>query len=614
MTQTITIEQKDNQVYEVKSPDKSIVINPQCKSEKVIVDGPSKVNIITIPPSSPGPRGRSLFWEDLTPSQKAEITPTVSVGQTTTLPAGSDASVIDSGTDKDHILDFAIPRGNQGEQGEAATIQVAGTITVNPDTPASVINEGTPNDARLVFHIPRGQTGSQGEQGIQGPKGDKGDQGIQGPQGLTGPKGDKGDQGIQGPKGDTGLQGPQGIQGPQGPQGPAGEDGVVQDVLVSYDQGQTWQSAMVGNTAKIITGTGGGGGGEMNTIEVIQKNGTNLPIVNKTVNVTVPTTTSQLTNDSGFVTNANIPQSDWNETDSSSKAYIQNKPTLVTPGTTNPYTGVVSAERADNAGYATEAGQADHVYIGNIGNAFELWGLEWGASPSGTPSSVAGLVRRTGQVVNNIPEYVFDNTAYAPASSVPTATSDLTNDSGYITLNDVPAQVNADWNSNSGASQILNKPTIPAAQVNSDWNASSGVARILNKPTIPAAGIPIGGTAGQILSKTSTSDYDVSWVNPSVASGGLVIFDLVKSPRESRASFTIPSVYPVGTECLIEYYKSYTSGATYVVNASDGQTWWWLKQSGGLVTYEEIQSSYVTVASTSGSGSLRFLIRVVRVS
>ena len=34
---------------------------------------------------------------------------------------------------------------------------------------------------------------------------------------------------------------------------------------------------------------------------------------------------------------------------------------------------------------------------------------------------------------------------------------------------------------------LSNKPTIPAAQVNSDWNAESGVAMILNKPTIPAA-------------------------------------------------------------------------------------------------------------------------------
>ena len=66
------------------------------------------------------------------------------------------------------------------------------------------------------------------------------------------------------------------------------------------------------------------------------------------------------------------------------------------------------------------------------------------------------------------------------------------------------AQVNSDWNANSGVAQILNKPnlsqvatsgsyndlsdkpSIPAAQVNSDWNANSGVAQILNKPNLAA--------------------------------------------------------------------------------------------------------------------------------
>ncbi len=44
--------------------------------------------------------------------------------------------------------------------------------------------------------------------------------------------------------------------------------------------------------------------------------------------------------------------------------------------------------------------------------------------------------------------------------------------------------VNADWNSSSGLSQILNKPIIPAAQVNSDWNSVSGLSQILNKPSL----------------------------------------------------------------------------------------------------------------------------------
>lgn len=45
-------------------------------------------------------------------------------------------------------------------------------------------------------------------------------------------------------------------------------------------------------------------GGEPNVINVVQKNGVALQVNNKTVNVTVPTKTSDLTNDSGYVTNA----------------------------------------------------------------------------------------------------------------------------------------------------------------------------------------------------------------------------------------------------------------------------------------------------------------------
>lgn len=46
---------------------------------------------------------------------------------------------------------------------------------------------------------------------------------------FVAPQGPKGDTGAQGPKGDTGAQGPQGIQGPQGPEGPAGPQGPKGD-------------------------------------------------------------------------------------------------------------------------------------------------------------------------------------------------------------------------------------------------------------------------------------------------------------------------------------------------------------------------------------------------
>lgn len=52
-----------------------------------------------------------------------------------------------------------------------------------------------------------------------------------GPQGPQGPQGVKGDTGAQGPKGDTGPQGPQGPEGPQGPQGPKGDTGTIPEAL-----------------------------------------------------------------------------------------------------------------------------------------------------------------------------------------------------------------------------------------------------------------------------------------------------------------------------------------------------------------------------------------------
>lgn len=63
------------------------------------------------------------------------------------------------------------------------------------------------------------------------------------------------------------------------------------------------------------------------------------------------------------------------------------------------------------------------------------------------------------------------------------------------------AQVQSDWNSNSGLSQILNKPTIPSAQVQSDWGATSGISQILNKPIIPSAQVNADWNATDGISK-----------------------------------------------------------------------------------------------------------------
>lgn len=110
-----------------------------------------------------------------------------------------------------------------------------------------------------------GRDGEQGPPGIQGPAGPVGPTGEQGPQGPVGPAGPTGPTGEQGP------QGPRGLQGEQGERGPKGEKGDTYTLT------------------------------ENDKAEIASKVG-------------VPTKTSDLTNDSYFVVDANYIHTDNNFT------------------------------------------------------------------------------------------------------------------------------------------------------------------------------------------------------------------------------------------------------------------------------------------------------------
>jgi hypothetical protein len=104
---------------------------------------------------------------------------------------------------------------------------------------------------------------------------------------------------------------------------------------------------------------------------------------------------------------------------------------------------------------------------------------------------------------------------FATTGAIPTKVSQLTNDSGYLTT-----QVRADWNATSGAGVINNKPTIPTktsqltndsgfltTQQQADWSASSGVTAIKNKPTIPTKTSQLANDSGFLTSHQSLAGY-----------------------------------------------------------------------------------------------------------
>ena len=82
------------------------------------------------------------------------------------------------------------PTGGSGSS--TVSVKVNSTTTGEAGTNASVVNSGTDENVKLDFTIPRGA------------KGEKGDKGDTGQQGETGPQGETGATGPQGPKGDPG--------------------------------------------------------------------------------------------------------------------------------------------------------------------------------------------------------------------------------------------------------------------------------------------------------------------------------------------------------------------------------------------------------------------------
>ena len=97
------------------------------------------------------------------------VRPTVTIGQTTTGAEGTEALVTNTGTERDAILNFIIPRGNTGDAaGFATPTAVANTLAPGSQATASVVASGAATSKlfEFTFGIPQGIQGIQGIQGF----------------------------------------------------------------------------------------------------------------------------------------------------------------------------------------------------------------------------------------------------------------------------------------------------------------------------------------------------------------------------------------------------------------------------------------------------------------
>ena len=170
----------------------------------------------------------------------------------------------------------------------------------------------------------KGEKGDTGAIGPQGPKGDTGQQGPKGEKGDTGPQGLQGIQGVQGPQGERGPAGADGATGLQGPKGAKGDPGTPgkdghSPVVTATKSGKTTTISVDGTAIATVedgvAGAPGKNGADGHTpvkgtdywtasdkAEVVAEAEAAIDLTSYAKKTEVPTKTSQLTNDSGFLT------------------------------------------------------------------------------------------------------------------------------------------------------------------------------------------------------------------------------------------------------------------------------------------------------------------------
>ena len=216
----------------------------------------------------------------------------------------------------------------------------------------------------------------------------------------------------------------------------------------------------------------------------------------------IPTKTSDLTNDSDFVSDANYihtdnnfttalknklngiatgaevnVQSDWNITDTSSDAFIKNKPAIPTK----------TSDITNDSGFITSAA---------------------------VPTKTSDLTNDSGFItnqVNNLANYYTQSEVNGMfnALSVPTKTSDLTNDSGFLTSIPIASASTLGGVKIGNGINVAADGTISAAiSASLDWND------ITNKPTGVSYWTNDAGyiTSADIPTKTSDLDNDSGFV------------------------------------------------------------------------------------------------------
>lgn len=201
---------------------------------------------------------------------------------------------------------------------------------------------------------------------------------------------------------------------------------------------------------------------------------------------------------------------------------------------------------------------------------------------AGNPSGfITGITSQ--QVINALGFTPYNSTN--PNGYLTTITNThVTNALGFVPIN--PNGTAQQYISGNG--QKITFPTIPAEQVNSDWNSATGKSQILNKPTIVTytAGTGIAINSGVISATTpATPTYTYNYTARPINSTAFQI----SSSKEAIVTYSV--THTVALTLLIA-----SGGSTvFLETSANGTTGWQIISSAG---YSETLGIGVSVNKT----------------
>lgn len=367
---------------------------------------------------------------------------------------------------------------------------------------------------------------------------------------------------------------------------------------------------------------------QVNKIEVVKVNNTALDILNKSINISVPTKLSELSNDSGFITKdisnlTNYYTKSIIDTSLSSKADAddlllkQNKTDSGLSTTNKTIVGAINEvntsisnkievtnikagsnitlEVLDND-ITISSNDCPTVSYNDVTEKPTINGVELSGNKTSTDLGII-IPTKTSQLTNDtffvsddsyvhtdnnfttveksklagisdnaevnaintvkVNNVALDITNKSVNITTPTKLSELSNDSGFIdvSVNNLDnyytkTAVDTSLSSKADKTELLLKQDKTDDSLSTTSKTIVGAINEVNSKSLPT-----GGTVGQILSKKTTSNYDVQWIdNQGILPDNLVYFDNSSTTIGSGA-ITAENSLKLGGELPTYYAK-----------------------------------------------------------